>query len=99
VSVVFTALDCGRGFRGTARSNERSVSGSRLELLPIPVIVGFSSWILFFIVGTELWYRRNEANLGRIRHLSIEWPTDVSRVSRVSISDAARRILLYDDAK
>jgi len=88
-----------QGFHGTAKSNERSESLSRLEPLPIPVIVGFSSWILFFVVGTELWYRRNETNLGRVRQLSIEWPTDVSRVSKISISDAARRILLYDDAK
>jgi exosortase len=88
-----------QGFHGTAKSNEKSESLSRLEPLPIPVIVGFSSWILFFVVGTELWYRRNETNLGRVRQLSIEWPTDVSRVSKISISDAARRILLYDDAK
>jgi exosortase len=88
-----------QGFRGAAKSNERSESVSRLEPLPIPVIVGFVSWILFFVVGTELWYRRNEINLGGVRHLSIEWPTDVSRVSKVSISDASRRILLYDDAK
>jgi exosortase len=81
-------------FRGPIKSNERSESVSQLDSLPIPVIVGFSSWIVFFVFGTEIWYRRSEANLGGVRHLSIEWPTDVSRVSKISISDSARRILL-----
>jgi hypothetical protein len=86
-------------FHGTANSNERSEGVCRLKPLSIPVIVAFSSWILFFVVGTELWYRRSETNSGSLRHLSIEWPSDVSRFSKVSIPDATRRILLYDDAK
>jgi hypothetical protein len=29
-----------------------------LKPFTIPVIAGFSSWILFFVLGKEIWYRR-----------------------------------------
>jgi exosortase len=74
-------------------------STGRLEPLPMPLILGFSGWFLFFIVGSEIWYRRHETKLSGIRHLSIVWPSDVAGISKISIPDSARRILLYDDAQ
>jgi exosortase len=74
-------------------------SAARLKPLPMPLVLGLGVWILFFIVGTEIWYRRHEADLSVIRRLSIVWPGDVAGISKVSIPDSARRILLYDDAQ
>jgi len=74
-------------------------STGRLEPLPMPLILGFSGWFLFFIVGSEIWYRHHETKLSGIRHLSIVWPSDVAGISKISIPDSARRILLYDDAQ
>jgi exosortase len=74
-------------------------SAARLKPLPMPLVVGLSGWILFFIVGTEIWYRRHEAGLPGTRRLSIVWPGDVAGISKISIPDSARRILLYDDAQ
>jgi exosortase len=74
-------------------------SGARLRPLPTTLVLGFSGWILFFIVGTEIWYRRHETGLPGTRRLGIVWPGDVARISKVSVPDSARRILLYDDAQ
>ena len=77
----------------------RGLNGVALKPFTTPVIAGFGSWILFFVLGTEIWYRHSEANLSGVRFLSIQWPADVSDISKFSISESARRILLYDDAK
>ena len=74
-------------------------SAARLKPLPMPLVLGLSGWILFFIVGTEIWYRSHEAGVPGTRRLSIAWPGDVAAISKVSIPDSARRILLYDDAQ
>jgi exosortase len=74
-------------------------SVARLKPLPMPLVFGLCAWILFFVVGTEIWYRRHEAGLASTRRLSIAWPGDVAGLSKVSIPDSARRILLYDDAQ
>jgi exosortase len=70
-----------------------------LKPVPMPLILGLSSWILFFILGTEIWYRSHETDPPDTRRLSVVWPGDVSGISKVSIPDSARRILLYDDAQ
>jgi exosortase len=74
-------------------------SAARLKPLSAPLVLGLSGWILFFIIGTEIWYRHREADLPGIRRLSIVWPGDVAGISKISISDSARRILLCDDAR
>ncbi len=84
--------------RGTAHI-EKNGGLARLEPFPIGLIAAFSGWFLFFIVGTEIWYRRGEAGLAPARQLSIVWPTDVSGFSKILIPDSTRRVLLCDDAK
>jgi exosortase len=87
-----------QSFSGTTEAQRKTETLGPLQPLPTSLIAGFSGWILFYTVGTEIWYRRSEAD-SSVRHLSIVWPTDVSGFSKFAISDSARRILLYEDAK
>ena len=91
---LFARLLC-----GSAAPDHAKESAPRAEPLPLPIILSFTSWILVFLVGTEIWYRRHETNLADIRRLSIVWPTDVGAILKGSIPDSARRILLCDDAR
>jgi hypothetical protein len=61
------------------------------------LLAGLAAWIALFLAGTEWWYRRNEKS--DVRYLSVKWPSDASNLREMAISDAARRILLYDRAK
>jgi exosortase len=62
-----------------------------------PVMAGFTCWILFFLIGTEYWYRRRENT--HPRYLTVKLPSEASGLVGIPISDTARRILLYDTAK
>jgi exosortase len=64
---------------------------------PWPVIFLLTAWILFFVGGTELWYRQRENRSSR--SLTVAWPKDAVDLTDVPISDNARRILLYDNAQ
>jgi len=81
------------------RSQVETSSRDQLMPLTIPLIAGFSSWILFFVVGTEIWYRRNESDRSNTQYLSVQWPPNVSGLSKFTIPASARRILLCDDAR
>jgi exosortase/archaeosortase family protein len=88
-----------RPLRRQAAPYHRDKGTARIEPLPMPILLGLSGWISFFIVGTEIWYRHHELDLSGIRRLSVVWPSDVPGISKVSIPDSARRMLLYDDAQ
>jgi exosortase len=89
----------GRRLRGSALPDDRDKSVVVMEPLPMPLVLSFSGWILFIVVGTEIWYRQHEISPSDIRRLSVVWPNDVAEISRFSIPDSARRILLCDDAR
>jgi exosortase len=88
-----------RALQPPTAPDRRYKSTLLIEPLPVPLLLGLGGWILFFIVGAEIWYRHHEPDLSAIRRLSIVWPSDVSGLSKVSIPESARRILLYDDAR
>jgi exosortase len=56
------------------------------------------SWTLFFLVGTEAWYRCNPIRTDG-RWLAVHWPMERDRFQPISLSDTALRILLCDSAK
>ena len=65
--------------------------------MPIAVTIGLLLWILSFLLVTEIWYRSHESR--NPRYLTIEWPSWALDLTRLSIADGARRILLYDTAQ
>jgi exosortase len=89
----------GRRLRDPALPDHRDKSVVAMEPLPMPLVLSFSGWILFFVVGTEIWYRQHEISPSDICRLSVVWPKDVGEISSFSIPDSARRILLCDDAR
>jgi hypothetical protein len=61
------------------------------------LIGGVAVWIALFLLATEIWYRRNEKLDSRF--LTVTWPSDALHLTELSISDTARRLLLYDSAR
>ena len=88
-----------RSLRRPVTPDQGDKSGTRLKPLPMPLVLGLGGWILFFVAGTEIWYRQHEISPSDIRRLSVVWPNDVGEISRLSIPDSARRMLLCDDAR
>jgi exosortase len=88
-----------RVLRQPAAPDRRDKNPVQLKPLPMPLMLGLSSWILFFILGTELWYRSHETDPSDIRRLSVVWPDDVGGISKVSVPGSAQRILFYDNAQ
>lgn len=61
---------------------------SRSAPMPLPrtLVIGLASWLVFTLVGTELWYRSHET--GETRQWSFRWPVMKDHFSDVAISEA-----------
>src|SRR5438132_1869447 len=88
-----------QSFRRGVEFRRRDKESEQFKPFTAPLIVGFASWFLFFLIATESWYRRNEANIPKTQRLSVEWPKNGSPIVEIPVSAAARRILFYDSAK
>jgi exosortase len=88
-----------QSFRRSVESGQQYKEPGQFEPFTAPLIVGFTSWFLFFVIATDSWYRRNEVNIPKTQHLSVEWPRNGSPVVELPVSTSAKRILLYDAAK
>ena len=85
----------------------RLISGSSPKLLsskaPAPILLswrlllGLAAWILFILVGTEVWYRVHETK--NKRHWSIAWPVNKKDFSYVTISNHEVAELAYDEGR
>jgi exosortase len=69
---------------GTPPKLQRS-TGSVPTPLPRRLMSGLAMWLIFTIVGVEVWYRTHETS--ETLHWSFEWPTDKEQYSDVAIKD------------
>ena len=64
---------------------------------PYRMIVGLGAWVLFTIVGTEVWYRANETT--ETLHWSFKWPVDKQTFAEIPITSFEAKSLLFDEGR
>ena len=65
--------------------------------LPWPLACGLGAWILFTLLGTEVWYRTHETRA--TLHWSIEWPVAQKDFSDLVIPQPAADMLGFDEGR
>jgi len=65
--------------------------------LPWRLTFGLGVWVMFTVIGTELWYRAHETQ-GKL-HWSFVWPVDKKDFSDVTISKLEKDMLACDEGR
>ena len=61
------------------------------------LIFGLGGWILFTVVGTEIWYRSHETK--ETLHWSVAWPVYKQKFADIPISKPETDTLLFDEGR
>jgi hypothetical protein len=67
--------------------------------MPFPrrLVIGLAAWLLFTVLGTEVWYRAHEAE--ETRHWSFEWPVAKEDFSDLVMPKPAADMLKFDEGR
>ena len=71
--------------------------GSAPMPFPRRPVIGLAAWLLFTVLGTEVWYRAHEAE--ETRHWSFEWPVAKEDFSDLVIPKPAADMLRFDEGR
>jgi hypothetical protein len=77
--------------------NVRPSKETRLAPFPGRLASGLGAWILFMVLGTEVWYRAHETRA--TLHWSIEWPVAKKDFSDLVIPQPAADMLRFDEGR
>jgi exosortase len=61
------------------------------------LILGLGAWILFTVVGTEIWYRGHETT--KTLHWAVVWPLNKQGFADIPISKAEADLLAFDEGR
>src|SRR5207247_2444147 len=64
--------------------------------LPKLFTYALSSWIVFVLIGTELWYRSHGTKPAEAVHWWFSSPTNLASFRVLTVPESARKLLKYD---
>jgi exosortase len=64
---------------------------------PSRLIFGLGGWILFTVIGTEIWYQGNETT--ETLHWSVAWPVHKRGFADIPISKVEAELLLFNEGR